>query len=389
VKIQTLRRLDRWLGGLACRLIARLSRTGPRRNISAQAPRVLCIGLAEMGSMVLAAPALRTLAARGVELHFLTFAQHRPVPRLAGIAAEANIHVLRCDSLWTLGRDLLGFLAASRRIAPEAVIDLDPCMNFSTLLGWASGAPLRAGFTHAGPAWQARNALHTLPVPYTDAHMAEQFAALVARLDGVLTLSRPAGAVLAEASREHIPARQRIVFLNPNAGDAIPQRRWPLERFAELGERLLDTHPDLRIALIGSADDRPACAVIAERLPRLRCTNLAGELPLEQLPQLFAGGELLVSNDSGPAHLATLAGLPVVTLFGPETPQRYRPLGRGQALYAALPCSPCITPDSLRSTRCADNRCLQAITVDAVFAAAHDLLTRQHDAGQKRIGIAA
>lgn len=254
-------------------------------------------------------------------------------------------------------------------------------MFFSALLAAASGAPNRAGFVHDDPRWQARNALYTLPLPYAPArHMVDSFSALVALL--APATARPE---LIEEQRWHgstsstrtaigqyFPgldsARQRLIFLNPNAGDAIPQRRWPAQRFVDLAARILKAYPDTRIALIGSAADQAACARIAAQLPAQRCANLAGRFDIPELPALFAQGHLLISNDSGPAHLASLTSLPVIVLFGPETPALYRPLGKTVPLYAALPCSPCITPHNYRASTCHDNRCMQAISVEQVYA---------------------
>lgn len=397
MKPATMRWLDRRLGAVLCRLFARLLRLTRHRDTQAASTTlrtVLCIGLAEMGSIVLAAPAIRRLDQRGAEVFFLTFGCHRQAPAAAGAVDHDRVRVLRTDNLLTLLVDIGKFLAWARRSRFSAVVDLDPCMFFSTLLAVASGARDRAGIIHDGSRWRARNALYTLQLPYApQRHMAESFAALVALLDNrptdasrlhprVRLRSLPTATNSAESLAQRIAQRfpsldlanRRLVFLNPNAGDAIPQRRWDEHRFIELGARILKSDPDTLIGLIGSPADHPDCARIAAQLPTRRCANLAGLFDIAELPALFSLGHLLISNDSGPAHLAALTSLPVIVLFGPETPALYRPLGNAIPVYAGLSCSPCITPQSLRASACRDNRCMQAISVEQVHALAQRLL---------------
>ena len=86
---------------------------------------------------------------------------------------------------------------------------------------------------------------------------------------------------------------------------------------------------------------------------------------------LYTLAEVLVTNDSGPAHFATLTPIRVVTLFGPETPELFAArTPRNTALWAGIPCSPCVNAYNNRQSPCRDNQCMQALTVDQVFAAA-------------------
>ena len=96
---------------------------------------------------------------------------------------------------------------------------------------------------------------------------------------------------------------------------------------------------------------------------------MAGETSLLDAMALIAGARGLVSNDSGPAHFAAVTPLPVVTLFGPETPTLFRPLGNAVVLTANLPCSPCVSANNQRRTDCRDNLCMQAIAVETVLEA--------------------
>jgi ADP-heptose:LPS heptosyltransferase len=169
------------------------------------------------------------------------------------------------------------------------------------------------------------------------------------------------------------PARQRLVLINPNASELLPHRRWMPERFAELIGRILAAHADVLVLITGAPEERAR----AEELVRAngaRSVSFAGHSALADLPALYAHASLMVSNDSGPAHFSAAAGLPTIVLFGPETPKLYQPLGMSRAIYAGLACSPCVSAHNHRKTACTDNVCMQAISVDQVYAAVAELL---------------
>ena len=87
-----------------------------------------------------------------------------------------------------------------------------------------------------------------------------------------------------------------------------------------------------------------------------------------QFLMLLTLADLLVTNDSGPAHFAALTGIDVITLFGPETPAVFGVKGpRSHIIHAGLPCSPCVNAANNRMSACTNNLCMQAITVEQVF----------------------
>jgi ADP-heptose:LPS heptosyltransferase len=137
---------------------------------------------------------------------------------------------------------------------------------------------------------------------------------------------------------------------------------------------ILATSPNMLVVITGSPDE----AAEADRLKALvadpRVINFAGRQLLTELPALYALAEVMVSNDSGPGHFAAVTAMPVVSLFGPETPALYGPLGRGKALFAGLACSPCVSAANHRKTACRDPLCMQALSPEAAFAATQAFL---------------
>ena len=114
--------------------------------------------------------------------------------------------------------------------------------------------------------------------------------------------------------------------------------------------------------------ERARAEDLAGQVGSPRCLSLAGKTTLRQLLILFGLAEVLVTNDSGPAHFATLTPIDVVVLFGPETPKLFAAQSpRTHPLWAGLACSPCINAFNNRNSPCKNNACMQAITVDQVF----------------------
>jgi ADP-heptose:LPS heptosyltransferase len=383
----TMRWLDRWLGVPLCFLLSLGARWNSRRAArdAARPRRVLCIQLAEMGSLVLAAPAVHWLQAQGVAPWFVSFARNGDCLAAAGLAPAGRVYLWRTHSARAFAWDFLRFLRWAWRQRFDAAIDFEPCSRFSALLGLLAGARLRAGYTHEG-AYRGR--LHSVPVPYrNDRHMSENCLALAAALlpDEAVPDSTqaerawrrrlPAGSATAADARVRAllescfpdSAGGDLLLLNPNAGDLLPQRRWPLPRYVELALALLQRHPQLRIGFIGASAEAGAVNALARSVASPRCASLAGALSVAELPALFSCCRLLVSNDSGPAHIASLTQTPTLVLFGPETPLLYRPLGQARPLYAALPCSPCIRAANQRRSRCENNLCMQALGVELVL----------------------
>jgi ADP-heptose:LPS heptosyltransferase len=160
-----------------------------------------------------------------------------------------------------------------------------------------------------------------------------------------------------------------LVLINPNSSAIFPLRKWPALQFTSLCRRLLDTRPELRIAITGGRSERQEAETLAQQVGSPRCVNFAGQTTFSELLALYALASVMVTNDSGPAHFASLADLPTVVLFGPETPRLYRPLGdRVRPIYAGFACSPCVSVYNAKRSPCRNNRCLQTISVEQVYA---------------------
>jgi ADP-heptose:LPS heptosyltransferase len=173
-----------------------------------------------------------------------------------------------------------------------------------------------------------------------------------------------------EAALDRVARRKvgrPIVLLNPNASDLLPLRRWPTERFIELGKRIRAQHPEAVLAITGAPDEADAARAIAGQIgPEV--LTLAGETTLRELIVLYTMADVLVTNDSGPGHFSSMTDITSIVLFGPETPAVFGPLGKGtRVVRTNLACSPCVNAMNHRFSPCNNNVCMQMIEVDAVY----------------------
>src|SRR5262249_29422689 len=135
----------------------------------------------------------------------------------------------------------------------------------------------------------------------------------------------------------------RIIVINPIASELSHLRRWPAERFQQLIRELLQRDADAAVIIVGAPDEEPYVAELLRPFRNeSRVTNFCGRLTFAQLPALFRRAHLMISNDGGPLHVAALVGCDTISIFGPETPALYGPVGPGrhQVLYRGIFCSP-------------------------------------------------
>jgi heptosyltransferase-2 len=157
------------------------------------------------------------------------------------------------------------------------------------------------------------------------------------------------------------------IGLNPGAAYGSA-KRWLPERYAAVGDRLARS-TGARVAILGGPAERPLAEWIAGSMTT-PARVLAGETTLPELIGLIQALRLLVTNDSGPMHIAAALGTPVVALFGPTDWTETAPVGsRHRLLREPVECAPC----KLRECPI-DHRCMRLLDVDRVVDASRELL---------------
>jgi ADP-heptose:LPS heptosyltransferase len=393
-----MRVIDYWVGvplAFFLTIVCRVQRLLGLAASPAGRPRnILFIQLAEMGTMVVAYPAIRKARELypDATLYFLCFDQIRASVEMIEIIPSANIITIDGDSGLSLVRDTLRFLWRARRLRIDTVINTEAVVRYSSLLSYLSGASRRVGFHRFNQEGGYCGDLLTHQVLHNGhIHAAHTFLDLVHALDtapdqvprvkrprtmdclDVPKISTDANAAAGiwrklRAIHAEIGPARKLVVINPNASDKFPMRRWPLESFTELAGRLLED-PEVFVMITGVGGEKPDAQHMCARLGTPRALDLTGQTTMTELLHLFDLAHVLVTNDSGPAHFAALTRIHTVVLFGPEIPERYRPLTTSlDVVHTGYSCSPCIGPLNQRRSPCNDNLCLKSIGVEAIAA---------------------
>ncbi len=388
-----LQKIDATVGVLACFGATLLRKVADA--FSGPPPKepktILFLKLAEQGSTVLAHEAiLRAVNKAGAKnVYFLLFEENRFILDLLGLVPRENVLTIRTKSPVEMAASCLSRLAQIRRMRLDACIDMEFFARSTAALAWLTGAPIRVGF-HAffgeGP---YRGDLLTHRVIYNaHLHASRTFTSLVMALDndpakfptfpavpppgGPPPLFAPAAGERAEMEKllaTLMPrGASRLVLLNANASDLLPLRKWNESNYVALAKRLLAEFDDLCIGFTGAPEEAAKVEDLIRSVGSPRSFGLAGKTTLRQLLIVYGLADVLVTNDSGPAHFATMTPIDVVALFGPETPLLFgAPSPRNHALWAGIACSPCVNALNNRQTACRDNVCMKLITVDQVF----------------------
>jgi ADP-heptose:LPS heptosyltransferase len=405
--ISTLQRTDRWIGAPLCAILTLFRRISESTVPPAprQVRRILFVKFAEQGTTVLAYPAIR----RAIEMvgrenvYFVVFEDNRFILDAMEIIPEGNVITIATRSLFGLAIESLQAVRRARKLGVDAVIDMEFLTRFSAMLTFATGAKSRVGFHTFFGDGPYRGDLMTHRLLYNPhLHTSQMFEAMVEALtrdpavlptfdfipsaNQPLASFRPSPSEVAEVNALLQRENPRIgsaplILLNPNASDLLPLRRWPATRYVELARRLLERYPELFIGFTGGPAEAAPNNWLADEVGSKRIIRLAGKTTLRQLLVLYARSEILVTNDSGPAHFASMTPIRVVTLFGPETPALFAARSpNATALWAGIVCSPCVNAYNNRQSICRNNLCMQAITVDDVF----EKVTRIYDSLKRR-----
>jgi len=415
ISVNTMRAIDHWVGvplcAVASPLVALLDGVKNIFSRGTDAPRkLLFIELSEMGSAILVDPAMRNAQARGAELFFLIFKSNRASLTLLNTVKPENIFTIDSSSLGGLIKDTIAFLLIAHKHRIDTVIDLELFSRFTALLTGLCGARRRVGYHifHGEGLWRGfmlTRKVHYNPhihitknflslihaafakeieVPFSKIQIADSEIRLEQAVINPVALSQVRERIeklAADAGIQFKQGQQRLILVNPNASDLLPQRRWAQQRFSELIQGLNQRYPNDLILITGSPAEFDYVEKVRTVANIKNALNFAGQVTFAELPPLYTLSDVMVTNDSGPGHFSAVTPLRTVVLFGPETPALYGSIGKSIPITANLACSPCVSAANHRKTPCQDNVCMQAITVSQVLEKmAHQL----NEADQER-----
>jgi ADP-heptose:LPS heptosyltransferase len=356
---------------------------------------ILVILLSEMGSVVLAGPMFAALRQRYpiATLHVLQLKKNQEVAALLGLAKPEHLHALDDRAGLGLLLDIWRVCMTLRRLPLDAVVDCELFSRISSLMSYMSGAPIRAGFTPHTQEGLYRGTFINRAIPYNPyQHISQQFLSLVDALDAqgmprnksaplrdlppdtLLDVPFQAAELTAYKAKmlaDHPSLGERKVVLIYAGGGLLPERAWPANYYAQVARGLCTAGH--AVGLIGLRDDAQLARDLRMQIKSDFCVDLTGYTrSIRELLMLFHGSDLLITNDGGPGHFASLTPIRTLVFFGPETGRLYGPLGpRAQVLESGIACSPCLSAYNHRETFCdGDNQCLKRITPAPVLVQA-------------------
>ena len=400
-----MRTIDYWAGIPICFFLTiwyRIQRLFGLKNpgYDEKPQNILLVELAEMGSTVLAYPAIQKLKQMypDAAIHFLLFKNIEESMEIMDLVPKKNVMTIDAKSMFTVVRDTLKFMADARKRKIDAVINFEMFARYSTILSYISGARKRVGFhaytqeglyignflthkviynPHIHTAHSFIALVNSLSLPITEVPM-PKFSVLKEKLEvSKITSDKNARQniwkILKEANPE-INDSKKLILVNPNASKLIAIRKWPIEHYARLVRKLLQD-PNVYVGITGVASEKPDARFIIDFVKDKRALDLTGKTKLRELIDLYNISELLITNDSGPAHFASLTNVHIMVFFGPETPELYKPLSdKCTVIYSHFACSPCVSAFNQRLSPCNNNLCLKTIEVENVYQAAVKIL---------------
>lgn len=328
--------------------------------------RILFVKPSSLGDVVHAMPALAALRRRFPRASITWLVKRQ----WAGIVERVE----GIDAICAVEPGLAGWLAQVPRLRAQGfdlAVDLQGLFR-SGAMAWLSGCKTRIGFANAregSPCFYTQ----TVPVPTPDMHAVDRYLLVTAAL-GASTQGEPEflfrplhedrSLVADLLSRQGLPADTSWIAMNVSARWAT--KRWPRESFAAVADRLQQEGVG-RVVLIGGPDERADTEAV-KQLMRTAPADLTGQTSTGLLPALLQAASLLITNDSGPMHVAAAVGTPIVALFGPTSPLRTGPYGRAHlALTGGVACSPCFSRHCRNRVRL---ECLTSLSPDLVVEAA-------------------
>ncbi len=396
MQIDTLRRIDRYFGIPLCWFLSCSRRIYHWFRGTSPLPKphkVLVVKLSEMGSTVLAYPALAELKQRcpNVNLHFLVFAKNAAIMEILKLGPTENLITIDYSTPGKLLSSGLSGVLRLFRARFDTVIDMDLFSRLTALMSFVVCRGNRVGFHRYNDEGLYRGDLLTHRVLYSPhIHTSAAFSALVRSLfekrndepyyraainpaEWSVPVYQPEAAELERVRDKLFSAgikldSRPVILINPNSSDIFPLRKWPLNYYAQLCGLLLEKIPQCALVITGISSEQEDARYLLEHVDRSRCVDFTGKTSFRELLALYSLSAIMVTNDSGPAHFASLLRLPTVVLFGPETPRLYSPIGdKHRDMYSNFACSPCVSVYNGKKSPCRENRCLMAIAPEAVF----------------------
>lgn len=334
-------------------------------NLDRNFKRIVVCKFKGLGSIIQSTPMIAALRQRypDAEIIFVSTTANEQFLRKIGTIDRIitvndksfrQLIVTLSRSLWTL-----------IRMRPDVYIDLEIYSNFSTLVTLFSCSKNRIGFYLRSSSFRMGIYTHMMffnsEVQISEVYL--QIARLFGPIAAPVSLYPLYENIKVEASS--LPQKGYIV-MNPNASDLRIERRWGAANFAALIELCISRYPDRQVVLIGSPAEREYTEEVLRTIQSDKVQNLAGKTTIDELIAIIRNAALVITNDTGPMHIAFSCKSPTICLFGPCSPVQYGWVENARIIYKRMYCSPCVHDFGTAPCK-GNNVCMQQISVNEVM----------------------
>ena len=366
-------------------IIARLAGFLLRRNHSLKdiPQRVIVCKLVGIGSIVQSTTLLMNLKKQFPELKIAYLSSSGNQVLLENIPLVDEVITINDQSLFSLFISTMKAIWKCWRFKPDIFLDIEVYSNLTSILSCFSMARDRIGFYRKDQSMRLGIYTHMLyfnikaPINQSNLQMGRQIGCVntsseLFPIEVSVSVKKNAEKKLSE-NYQLIPGQ--YILINPNASDLRIERRWRAERFTEFINKISEVS-DLKCVLIGSKDERSYVESIIKNVNPDIASNLintAGELSIPELLCLIKNATFMLTNDTGPMHLAFALKTKTLSLFGPCNPIQYGNMTNGIAIYKEVYCSPCVH-EFLIPPCYGDNQCMKMISVKEVLEAVDKII---------------
>jgi ADP-heptose:LPS heptosyltransferase len=318
-----------------------------------------------MGSIIQSTPLLQSLRASFPAAKIIFISNLANKPLIDKIPFVDKSYFVSDRSIFSLFSSFISLIFRLITFRKSVFLDLEIYSNFSTIVTTLSCATNRIGFYRKDV--NIRLGIYTHMLNMNINYPISQSYLQMARLMGckviVESLYNFEGPTLASERIKSLPGK--YIVINPNASDLRLERRWPANNFVSLIKRILSTEKSYSFVFIGSIDEEGYVKALLNSFDEEEKQNIidtSGKLTIDELFQLIKGAALMITNDTGPMHIAFANNIPTLALFGPCNPSQYGLNAKTYCFYKAVYCSPCVHEFAVPPCK-GNNQCMQQIEI--------------------------
>jgi ADP-heptose:LPS heptosyltransferase len=389
---------DRNIGSFVCFVFSlfHLFRRTPRDKTI---KKILVIELFEMGASYMAYPSLKYIKQNPhAEIYVLCLNNIKEPWLTLDVIEKENVYAIDNSSFRALAWSILKQTRSLSRQNIDLIIDFELFTRISAIISYLIRAKFRAGFYRYKFEGLYRGTFHDVKCAFNqNMHIARNFLALTKsavqlstayyNYDGpipeeeIVVPTYRSHPEISKISRQKIRALyanysdQPLILVAPTVGHQLPSRDYPKDQYVDVIKKLLHLHKNHLVLLIGTPAHGPVAEYIQEHVNDVRCINFRHQTStFTELMELFLLSDLLISNDAGNPHFASMTPLKSLVLFGPETPFMYGPLGNSVCMYEFFHSSPSYMPYTHKNPATNETNALKVIHPDSVVEMAETLL---------------